>query len=329
MAIYWYWGEDEFAIVRAVATLRQQTLDPTWESFNYSKLLPDQPDAVLQALNQAMTPPFGTGQRLVWLANTNLGQKCPDDVLKELERTLPVIPDTSVLLLTSEAKPDGRLKSTKFLQKYAEIKEFSQIPPWKGDLLAQQVRQVARDVGVALTPAAVELLVESVGNQTRQLYTELEKLRIYGGEQHEPLDAPIVAALVTTSTQTSLQLVDAIRQGATAHALELVRDLLNRNEAPAAIVTTLIGQFRLRLWVKLMLELGERDERSIAQAAELSNPKRLYYLQQEVRPLSLHQWQASLPLLLELDYNLKRGGMEPVSALQTSVVELCQLFKRR
>ncbi|MBW4521526.1 MAG: DNA polymerase III subunit delta [Scytolyngbya sp. HA4215-MV1] len=328
MPIYLYWGDDEFAIARAVAALRQQVLDPTWESFNYDKLSAEQPDAMLQSFNQAMTPPFGTGGRLVWLMNTTLVQRCSEELLAELERTLPAIPDTSTLLLTAETKPDGRLKSTKLLQKHAEIREFSLIPPWKTELLVKQVRQVAQELGVKLTADSVELLTEAVGSDTRQLYSELEKLRLYAGDAQSPLEIPAVSALVTTSSQTSLQLVEAVRQGKTADALALLADLLARNEAPTAIVATLISQFRQKLWVKLMIEAGERDDREIAQAAEVSNPKRIYFLRQEVKPLRLSHLQQALPLLLELDYGLKGGaGADPMETLQVKMIELCCLFQ--
>lgn len=327
MPIYLYWGEDDFAIAKAVTSLRDRTLDPDWSSFNFDKISTEQPNAILQALTQALTPPFGMGQRLVWLENTNIGQQCSEAILTELERTLPAIPETSVLLLTARNKPDGRLKSTKLLQKYAEIKEFSPIPPWKTDQLIQQVRQAAQSVGVALAPPSIELLAESVGNNSRQLYSELEKLRLYAGDRSQPLAAEVVASLVVANTQNSLQLAAAIRQGQVAEALELVAALLSLNEAALRVVATLIGQFRTWLWVKLMQEAGERDERAIAQAAEVSNPKRIYFLLQEVRGLSSQQLQQTLPLLLELEMSLKQGA-EELSTLQTKVIELCQIYQR-
>lgn len=327
MPIYFYWGEDEFAMSQAIKALRDRVLDPAWESFNYDKLGPDQPDAVIQALNQAMTLPFGMGGRLVWLVDTTLTQRCSEELLVELERTLPMISEPAVLLLTARNKPDGRLKSTKLLQKYAEIREFSPIPPWKTDLLVKQVRQIAQEVGVKLTPASIELLAESVGSDTRQLYTELEKLRIYAGNAQTPLDTAIVANLITTTTQNSLQLAAAIREGKTAEALELVSDLISHNEAGLQIVRVLTNRFRTWLWVKLMIEAGEWDEKAIAQAAEVNNPRQIYFLQQDVRPLSLQRLLQTLPLLLELETSLKRGA-EELSTLQIKVIELCQLYSK-
>ncbi|MBE9181348.1 DNA polymerase III subunit delta [Oculatella sp. LEGE 06141] len=328
MPIYVYWGDDEFALNRAAIALRDRTIAAEWASFNYDKIPPEQPDGLTQGLNQAMTPPFGTGNRLVWIVETTVCQRCPEETLAELERTLPAIPDTSVLLLTTATKPDGRLKSTKLLQKHAEVKEFTSIPPWKTDLLMQQVRQAAQEVGVKLTPEAAQLLAESVGNDTRQLYSELEKLRLYAGSAQQPLPETVVATLVAAYSQNSLQLASAIRQGDTGKALTLIAELFNRNEPALRIVAVLVGQFRKWLWVKLMTESGERDDRTIAQAAEVNNPRQIYFLQQDVKPLPLHQLKRALSILLELEFGLKKGADE-FSFLQTKVLELCHLFCRR
>ncbi|MBF2029159.1 MAG: DNA polymerase III subunit delta [Oscillatoriales cyanobacterium C42_A2020_001] len=328
MPIYIYWGNDDFAIAHAVTALRQTVLDAAWESFNYDKIAAEQPDAVTQALNQALTPPFGAGGRLVWLVDTPLCQRCSEDQLSELERTLPALPDSTTLLMTSSSKPDSRLKSTKLLQKHAEIREFALIPAWKTDLVAKNVRQVAQEIGVKLTPAAIDLLAEALGNDTRQLYSELEKLRLYAGKTARSLTETDVAALVTASTQSSFKLGAAIRQGETAEALELVAELLRQNEPALRIVSSLVGQFRTWTWVKLMVESGERDETAIAQAAEIGNPKRLYFLKQETQSLSSSSLLQTLPMLLELEADLKRGADDLIS-LQTKVIQLCELCRKR
>ena len=326
MPIYFYWGEDEFTLQKAVTSLRDRILDPQWSSFNYSQLAPEQPNAVIEALDRVMTPPFGSGSRLIWLVNTTICQHCGEDVLTELKRTLPVVPDTSVLLLTSRSKPDGRLKSTQLLQNYASFEEFSLISPWDTKQLLQQVQKAAASVGVKLTQRSVELVVESVGNDTRQLYSEMEKLLLYAGDNRQPLDVDVVAELVRGNNQNSLQLAAAIRCGDVSKALLLVAQLIDRNEPGLKIVATLIGQFRTWLWVRLMMNDGERSDRAIALAAEVSNPKRIYFLQQEVKQLSLGQLVSTLPLLLELEVSLKQGR-EQMSTLQTKVIELCQIFQ--
>lgn len=326
MPVYLYWGEDDFAIAQAVAKLQSKVLDPNWLQFNYHQLPGDRPEMTIQGLNQVMTPVFGLGERLVWLVDTNLCQHKPNaDILHELERTLKVLPETSHLLLTSTKKPDGRLASTKLLRKYALVKDFSLIPPWKTDLIAAQVQQVAQTVKLKLTPKAIELLTESVGNNTRQLWNELEKLKIYWGDNQQPLDEKAVAQLVLCSTQNSLQLAAAIKNGKTNEALGLITDLSNRNEPALKIVATLVGQFRTWTIVKLMQQSGNKDPQAIATVAGINNPNRLYFINQEIHNTSSQQLLATLPMLLELEYSLKSGGAA-LTVLQTKIIELCLIF---
>lgn len=323
MTVYFYWGEDEFAMMQAIAALRN-VLNPDWASFNYEKIVGDRTEAVTQALNTALTPPFGTGGRLVWLADTTVCQQCSEALLSDLERIIPVIPSDTVLLLTSRTKPDGRLKSTKLLSSHAKVQEFSPIPPWKTEDIVKRVRQVAQEVGVRLTPSGVQLVAESIGNDSRTLWNELEKLRLYADSRTLPLDTEEIAALVTANTQNSLKLAIALRTGNVAEALSLVAALIAHNEPPLRITSTLIGQFRTWLWVKMM-NSDRRDDKAIAQAAEISNPNRIYHLKKEVQSLTLSQLLSTLPLLLDLEISLKTGK-NPLLTLQTTVIELCRVL---
>jgi DNA polymerase III subunit delta len=329
MPIYFFWGADEFRLKKAVMTLRDRTLDPSWASFNYDRIAPELADGPMQALNQAMTPPFGMGQRFVWLADTPLAQRCPEEVLVELERTLPAVLETTVLLLTSANKPDGRLKSTKLLKKYAEFREFEAIAPWQNDQLLAQVKRVAQELNLRLQPRSAELLAEAVGADTRRLYNEVEKLALYWSEQNqpkrEPLPPEVISQLVAVSTQTSFQLSEALIAGKTAQALSLASDLLANNEPALRVVATLVGQFRRWLWVSLLAAEGERDAQAIAKAAEINNPKRVYILQKQVRGCSPTQLNKAMALLLELEFGLKRGAPEEIT-LQTKVIEIAGLF---
>ncbi|HEY9867224.1 MAG TPA: DNA polymerase III subunit delta [Candidatus Obscuribacterales bacterium] len=333
MPIYLYWGDDDFSLLQAVERLRSAVVDPSWDSFNSDRIVSDQANSIVIGLNQAMTPPFGPGGRFVWLADTPLMQQCPPEVYQELERTLPVIPDTTTLLLTSANKPDKRLKSTKFLEEQigrskGELREFSRIKPWETDKLEQQVRTLATERGVNLTPKGIALLAELVGNDIRQLYNELEKLQLFSVNSRQPLSVEDISRLVQSNTQNSLKLASCIKAGQTSDALELIADLLLHNEPALKIVATLVSQFRTWLWIKLMMETGVRDKVEIAKTAEIGNPNRVFFLQKEVQTPTIGQFQQSLPLLLQLEAHLKRGG-EELSTLQIHIIELCRLFQRK
>ncbi|MEM8506010.1 MAG: DNA polymerase III subunit delta [Cyanobacteria bacterium P01_D01_bin.1] len=329
MPIYFFWGEDEFRLKQAVKNLRDRTLDPAWSTFNYDRITPDITDATIQALNQAMTPPFGMGKRFVWLVDTTLAQRCSEATIAEMSRTLPEVPETAVLLLTSASKPDGRLKSTKLLKKYAEMREFAAIAPWQTDQLIGQVRRAAQEMQLRLKPESAELLAEAVGADTRRLYNELEKLSVYWSSQGQvktdPLPPEVITRLVAVSTQTSFQLAEALIAGRTDQALGLVTDLLANNEPALKVVATLVSQFRRWLWVSLMAQQGERDVKAIAKAAEINNPKRVYILQKQVRGCSPKQFEKALSLLLTLEFSLKRGAPGEIT-LQTKAIEIAACF---
>lgn len=325
MAVYCFWGEDDFAIAQAVEQLKQEILDPNWLSFNFQTYDGSKDDTVIEALNQVMTPPFGMGGRLVWLMNSKLCQSCSDIILKELQRTLPEVSEQSYLLVTSQKKPDKRLKSTKLFQEYGTVREYSPIPPWQTEALVDRVQVIAQEIGVTLDSKAVGVLAEAVGNDSRRLWNELEKLSIYQGDRRQPLTQAEIQQLVAATNQNSLQLCQAIRSGNSGLALQLVGDLLAQNEPALRIVATMIGQFRLWTVIKVMVEHGERDDGAIARLADLRNPKRLYFLKKEIARLSAKQLLQTLPLLLELEVKLKQGAI-PAEILQQKTIELCHLF---
>ena len=324
MPVYFFWGDDEFAINQEVTTLKARVIDPHWVQFNYDKLSGTQPETLTEVLIQAMTPVFGTGDRLTWLFETNICQSSPQDLLSELERTLPQIPSFSHLIFTSSKKPDSRLKSTKILQKYATVKEFSLIPPWHTKAIVKKVQATAQTQGVKLTADATQILATCVGNNSRVLWNELEKLSLYQQGKNIPIDVDVVTDLVNVSTQNSLQLATTILQGDVSQSLRLVSDLINLNVPALRLVATLVGQFRTWTIVKLMLETGEKNEREIASAAQIGNPKRIYFLRQEIQAISGQQLLATLPVLLELELSLKRGA-EPLATLETKIIELINI----
>lgn len=317
MPVYFYWGEDSFRLEQAVKALRQQVVDPRWESFNFEKYLGEDPSQVQSALAQVMTPAFGQGGRLVWLANTSLGQRCSAELLADLELTLPQIPSTCHLVLSSTQKPDSRSKALKLLQQYAQFQEFTPIPAWKVSAIEAQIRNMAQQYQLHLPEEAIQCLAEAVGSDSRQLHNELEKLALFAGDR--PLTAADIALLVHATQQSSLTLASTLLQGQTGAALSQLDDLLQQNEPPLRLIASLSKQFRTWLWIKLLS--SEQDVNRIAQLAEIGNPKRVYVLQKEVKGISLAALQESLKILLATEYQLKLGS-EAYGTLRQAMVQL-------
>ncbi len=325
MTTYFFWGDDEYKIDQTLNKLKLELLDPMWLDFNYIKVNAANDQQIIEAFNQASTSPFGAGDRLTCLSETAIAQKCSDSLFAELERTLNHLPTNSHLIFTSSSKPDGRIKSTKLLQKSAKIQEFSLIPNWNTGEINQLVKNIASSEGVKLTNNGVEFLAEAIGSNSRRLVMELQKLKLVSNGT-KPLDAKEIAQLVNQTAHNSYQLATAVRLGQISQALSLLTELLANNEAGLRIAATLTTQFRTWLWVKVLQDAGERDDKAIATAAEISNPKRMYYFKQEVQHLTSPKLIKAMSVLLQLELGLKRGANE-TAALQTAVIELCTLTK--
>ena len=307
MPIHLYWGDDEAARTRAVEALIAERTDPAWQSINLSRL--DGSDAVQagQALEEARTPPFGGGDRVVLLQRSPFCSQCPTELAQQLEANLELIPDNCHLLLVSPGKPDARLRTTKALQKLVKAgdateKSFTLPAIWDGAGQVELVQRTALDLGLKLEPAAAEALSDAIGSDS-----ELEKLSLYVGSG-QPITAAAVAALVGSQATNALQVGDALLAGRPAEAIALVEALLAANEPALRIVATLSGQIRGWLWVSLLDRQGEQDVNAIAKAAGIGNPKRIYVMRKQIRGREPKRFLHLLSQLLEVESALKRGS---------------------
>lgn len=320
MPIYIYWGDDDYLIERSINLLRDTVVHPEWQIFNFSRYQFGE-NYFRAALNDILTPPIGGGGRLVLLSNWEDLRAIDESEIEELSRTLVNLPDTNHLLLTSQSKLDNRLKLTKLLSQYAQVKEFSLIPAWDTQKLTNRVKEAARELSISISDEAANLLAVSVGNNTRLLFNELEKLSLVavGSE----IDVFHVQSLVSITTTNTLQLAKAICVKDVSTAIRVFTTLLSQNEPIVKIFATLTTSFRTWLIVKAMVTEGVLDNYTIATAAGVGNPNRVYYLKQEVGSISINRLKQVLYQLLELEILAKLGGTE--SLFTSQIISLCTL----
>jgi DNA polymerase-3 subunit delta len=327
MPIHLLWGDDETARGRAVEALITELVDPAWAAINLSRLDGNDPEQAARALEEARTPPFGAGARVVVLQRSPFCNQCPAELADQLEAALELIPASCHLLLINPAKPDGRLRTTKVLQKLvkagrASERSFPLPAVWDAAGQVELVARTAAELGLSLEPAAAEALAEAVGSDSARLASELEKLSLFTSpEAGSPagtaaaITAAAVRALVGGHSTTALAVGDALLAGRPAEAIALLDALLEAGEPALRIVATLSGQIRGWLWVALLDRQGEQDVAAIAKAAGIGNPKRIYVLRRQIRGRQPERFLGLLSQLLEVEVQLKRGA-EPGAAFR-------------
>ena len=323
MPIHLLWGDDEAARNRAVEALVEKLIDPAWASINLSRLDGNDAAQAARALEEARTPPFGAGARVVVLQRSPFCSACPAELASQLEASLPLIAAAGHLLLCSPSKPDARLRTTKAIRKVAEEQSFLLPAIWDGEGLVALVGRTAAELGLQLDDEAAEALADAIGSDSTRLASELEKLALYsqgaaaathpGGRPR--IDRRAVEALVGGRSTSSLAVGDALLAGRPAEAIALVDALLDAHEPALRIVAALSSQIRGWLWVALLERHGESDVGVIAKAAGIGNPKRIYVLRKQIRGKAPAQLLELLSRVLEVEMALKRGS-DPADAFR-------------
>jgi DNA polymerase-3 subunit delta len=322
MPIHLFWGDDEAARNRAVESLVLELVDPAWTAINLSRLDGNDPAQAARALEEARTPPFASGARLVVLQRSPFCGQCPAELAGQLETCLQLIPESCHLVLVSPGKPDARLRTTKALKKCAEERSFNLPAIWDGAGQVELVAATARDLGLCLEPAAAEALAEAIGSDSARLASELEKLALHADPaagSGATITATAVEALVGGRATSSLAVGDALLAGQPAEAIARVDALLAANEPALRIVAALSGQVRGWLWVSLLQKSGEHDVAVIAKAAGIGNPKRIYVMRKQIGGRSPGQLLDLLRRVLEVEADLKRGA-DPAAAFRDGLL---------
>ncbi|MFL0760394.1 MAG: DNA polymerase III subunit delta [Prochlorococcus sp.] len=323
MPIHLIWGDDAAAQEHAIESLISEVIDPAWSSINLSRLDGADSGQASQALEEARTPPFGGGDRIVLLQRSPFCNACPSELSDRFENALELIPATSHLVLCNPNKPDGRLRTTKALQKLVKLKqahEKSFVLPaiWDGAGQRELVERTSRDLGLQLEPEATTALVEAIGNDSTRLKSELQKLALHAetykegrttGEASTLICAENVAALIEGMATNALQVGDSLLAGQAGEAIARLDALLDAGEPALRIVATLTGQIRGWLWVSLLEQQGERDVSVIAKAAGIGNPKRIYVMRKQLQGRPPQRFLNLLSRLLEVETALKRGAI--------------------
>jgi DNA polymerase-3 subunit delta len=207
----------------------------------------------------------------------------------------------------------------RLLSPLAQVRRFPRLsqrdlPGW--------IQARARQEGVDISPEAVRLLADLVGNDLWALWQELKKLALYaGGRRVEDED---VRALTVAAREASVfTLVDAVVEGRPDQALRLLEQLLDQGAAAPYLLAIITRQYRNLLLAKEML----RDRH---QAAEIGG--RLGIVSRFALGKVLEQagrypparLEASYRRLLEADASIKSGIYRDELALEVLVQDLAR-----
>ena len=333
MPIHLIWGDDYEASNREIDTITQTVIDPVWKSFNYSQMDGNDPKQNFKALEEVKSPPLGNGGRIILVRRSPFCNGCSVELASKLEQAIKLIPDKTHLILNNSNKPDKRLKTTKLIQKYIDSSKFSKeksftLPlPWDINGQRNLVKNIANKLNLKINLETIDLIVESIGNDSSLINTELQKLsllseannKILKKKEPREITQELVKKLLQNNSTNALEIASLLLKGEKAIALTKIKSLLENGEPALRLIATLTGQSRGWLWVNLLDGQGSQDVKEIAKLAGIANPKRIFVIRKQIEDKSMETLLELMKKLLRIEASIKLGT-NPIDSFKDNLL---------
>ena len=234
---------------------------------------------------------------------------------ERLEQMAGELPETTVLVFTDGPVADSN-PLLKLLRPIAEVQSLS-APAGEG--LARWIKEAAQDRGAAISPSAIKLLVDLVGNDLWTLDRELEKLSLYAfGRAIEEADISLLVSQVREANIFTA--VDAMIEGRPGVALRLLRQLRQDGRDASSIIAMVERQLRLLALARDSMD-QRLPQREVGKRLGVSSEFVIRKTLEQARRHSSPDIRGRYHRLLEADLAVKQGAMEPDLALELLVAE--------
>lgn len=254
MAIYFFYGEEEFNITNEIEKLKK-TLDKNFLEMSFKTYdNPKFPDLI----SILRTQPMMFGKMLIIIKCLDYFAKTFEDKeIKQITEALEANTDSVDIVFLAELprdegkKLDSRKKFFKLLKKYNAC-EFATIPTYKTAELEGWIQKQAKSKKIKLDNHALTTLIAQVGNNLRQLDCELDKLALLA--YPKDLVTKDMVEEICISNEDLFAFSDYLMQNEKDKALLEYRKLLDKKH-PLEILATL--QTMLRRWIVLKAKSSE------------------------------------------------------------------------
>lgn len=254
MAVYFFYGEEDFNIEQEIEKLKKgldkNFLEMSFKTYDNPKF----PDLI----SILRTQPMMFGKMLVVINCLDYFSKTFDD--KEIKQIAEVLEENNgnldivfvAQLKRDEGKKlDSRKKFFKTLSKY-NAQEFAVIPTYKTAELEGWIIKQAKAKKLKMDTGAATAMISQIGNNLRQLNTELDKLQLMAYPQN--VVTPDMIKEICISNEDLFAFSDYLLEGKKDLALREYRKLLEKKYC-MEIVSTL--QTMLRRWIILKAKSSE------------------------------------------------------------------------
>jgi len=264
-------GTDEYLVshharkaVNALCPEAEQTLG--LETVNGTvKTIDEAVMAIKTCLGALRTVGLFGGQKTVWLRDVSIFKdkilqknKVVKDLLTELAGDLKKgLPDGHHLVISTFGV-DKRSAFYKTCVDVAEVEVYD-LPEQdykKRPIIRERAQKLFAKAGCRSSGDALDLFLEKVGLDTRQLVMEAEKLILYIGDRGE-ITAEDVKAITSSSAEAiTWDFTDALGERRLDEALKILRQLLFQGESPVGVMFAIENLFQSLTQFRAYIDQG-------------------------------------------------------------------------
>lgn len=316
--LYFFYGEETFLLNYYLEKIRSIVLEPLTESFNYHRMNSESFD--LQSFSDAVDnlPMMAPGS-LVQIDDVDIFKlnESDRDIITNILADIPDYCTVVFTFLTVQWKPDKRYKklwdvvSSKGLSVEFAKQNQKDLTAWIGRHFASRNKRISTDL--------CTYLIDLTGGTMTALNGEIEKLCAYSGAD-EIVRADIDAVVEPVLDAVVFQMTDMLGEGVYGKALLKLRQLMQMQQEPLAVLGAIGGQFRRLGIARTLLDCGKNSYDLQKMCGLPDYPARK--TMESARRLSLPFCRKAVALAMETDFKMKTSYDDQERLLELLLMQL-------
>jgi DNA polymerase-3 subunit delta len=312
---YLFHGPGEFRLEKVLDKIRSDFVPASARALNVEVVYGGEKIDPAEIIIRARSLPFLSSNRLIIVRRVEKFRA------GELEMFLPYLeqPVKTTCLIFISSKTDFRMSFYKQIRSLGGAVNFTnlserQVVPW--------IKRTAGEMGLKIDGEACAYLHQIVGNNLRELFAELEKLRLRYGEEAIGVEQVKELAL-HTRVYTIFELMNRISERKCSESLRILNRFLEEEDklgAPLQILGMLNRQFRLLWQTKQILSKGGSKADVVRTLGLPDFSARDFVAHSQV--WSVKELEKGLELLYQTD-GLLKSGSRPKPVLENVLFSLC------
>jgi DNA polymerase-3 subunit delta len=254
-AVYWLEGEEPFYIDQAVEYAEKHLLAESELAFNLSIFYGKDADWA-QVINACKRyPVFAEKQVVIVKEAQHMNQL--EKLVSYIENPLS---STIFIVAHKDKNVDGRSALAKLLKTKAVVVSTkkmydNKLPDWVNIWVSER--------GYQISPKAVQIIVDHIGNDLSRIQNELEKLIVNLGERKKITEDDIEKYIGISKEYNAFEFQDAVAQKNFSKSIKMIQYFESNNKAaPIQLILPTLYAFFSKLYA--VFGLGTSDERRIA-----------------------------------------------------------------